>query len=203
MEQVKKMTELDRLIDLMPSEEEVAKRQRKHAIQQRMEVLEGIMPLAFQETLVQKLPQEQYKSALKWAKLPMEMELNLCLAGTTGVGKTRTAWEAIKTRYTENGGRPLAIGAETFTRRLFREPDLMAKLCNVRLLLLDDLGKEKTTPTAESAIFELVRDRMDNKLPTVYTTNFSPKSLLERFQQRETGEAVARRLKESSHTVIY
>ena len=70
----------------------------------------------------------------------------------------------------------------------------MEKLIFQKLLLLDDLGKERTTPTAESAIFEIIRE-MDNLLPTIFTTNFSPTTLSARFGQKETGEAICRRIK--------
>jgi hypothetical protein len=44
---------------------------------------------------------------------------------------------------------------------------------------------------------------MDNLHPTIFTTNFSPSSLIERFIQKETGEAIARRLKEASQSVVF
>ena len=79
----------------------------------------------------------------------------------------------------------------------------MDNLTWAKLLLLDDLGKERTTPTAESAIFELIRERMDNGLPTIYTTNFSPSTLVQRFVQKETGEAISRRLDESCLKLVF
>jgi DNA replication protein DnaC len=185
-----------------PSEEEVEKRKQIYYSQKRMEDLKTIVPPAFAETIIGRLPHKQVRAALDWSN-DEEGKLNLCLAGKTGVGKTRSAWEAMKNRYMKFGARPMAIGAETFTRRLFREPHLMDQVCSVPLLLLDDLGKEKTTPTAESAIFEVVRERMDRKMSTIYTTNFSPSTLIERFQQKETGEAIARRLKESSLSIVF
>lgn len=189
--------------DNFPTEEEAQKLKLEYAKQKRQETLLMVKPPAFALTDPLRLPKEQLKLSLNWANYPSSYNLNLILAGSTGVGKTRTAWEAITARYLGHGGRPEYIGAESFTRRLFREPVLMDKLSNSRLLLLDDLGKEKTTATAESAIFELIRARMDNLLPTIYTTNFSPSTLVQRFQQVETGEAIARRLKESSHIVTY
>ena len=159
------------------------------------------MPAFCQVTDQARLSKEALSTALTWANYPTKQPLNLLLSGTTGKGKTRIAWEAIKTRYLTHGTRPMAIGAETFVRRLLKESDLMEKLIFQKLLLLDDLGKERTTPTAESAIFEIIRERMDNLLPTIFTTNFSPTTLSAVFGQKETGEAICRRIKEDSVTI--
>ena len=59
------------------------------------------------------------------------------------------------------------------------------------------------TPTAESAIFEVVRELYDQKLPTIYTTNFSPSTLIKRFTQKETGEALARRIREGAECIAF
>ena len=176
---------------------------KRHQKEERTQTLGVLIPPAFKETDQKRLPVNELAEALAWANNPQESKLNLCLAGATGVCKTRIAWESIKLRYITNGGRPFAIGAESFTRRVIKEPALMGQACTVRLLLLDDLGKERMTPTAESAIFEVIRERHDQKLPTIYTTNFSPTTLIARFNQRETGEALARRIRESAKCIVF
>ena len=73
----------------------------------------------------------------------------------------------------------------------------MEEMCRVPLLLLDDIGKERATPTAEACLFELVRERMDNCKPTIYTTNYTNEEFAKRFNHAQTGSAVTRRLSES------
>lgn len=98
---------------------------------------------------------------------------------------------------------PMSIGAETFARRIINEQNLMNSHARSPILLLDDLGKERNTPTAESAIFELIRERMDHKRPTIITTNFDLPDLINRFNHQDTGKAIARRLKEISYCVKF
>lgn len=187
-----------------PSDEIMQQRRAEYLAEiqnQRKCQLSAIMPKAFANTDETRLPQRALDVALRWASNYKKAPLNLLLAGNTGVGKTRIAWRALDCRYMERGTKPHHIGAESFCRRLLREPDLMLKMCNAPLLLFDDLGKERTTPTAESAIFELVRERMDNELPTIYTTNFAPDTLKPRFAQKETGDALCRRLIESCYAL--
>ena len=192
------------------SDEEIEAYEQQRFDAERTAILDKVTPAAFMETDQDRLPGKQLAEALTWAANTTPQALNLLLAGNTGVGKTRIAWEALKRRFMNAGKnsrgeiinlsinwKPTAIGAESFTRRINREWELMEKLQWTKLLLLDDLGKERTTPTAESAIFELIRERMDNGLPTIYTTNFSPSTLVKRFTQVETGEAISRRLDES------
>lgn len=197
MNEFEQITGIKLPVDLM-TEEEIEQARAKERAELRHLELNVIVPAFCQVTEQSRLPSKELAQALTWATHPTKQPLNLLLSGTTGTGKTRIAWEAIKTRYLNTGTKPMAIGAESFVRRILRESELMEKLIFQKLLLVDDLGKERTTPTAESAIFELIRERMDNLLPTIYTTNFSPTTLAARFGQRETGEAVCRRIKEDS-----
>ena len=208
MEQIKKGTEkMENLVGWenvkFLTDEQIEKERKAADLKFRKEQLHKIKPKAFTETDRNRLDKSALETAIMWAENPHKQPLNLVLAGSTGVGKTRIAWEAITERYLQRGGRPVCIGAESLARRAFREHELIEKLSWSKILILDDLGKEKTTPTAESTLFEVIRERFDNRLPTVFTTNFSPKTLIARFQQRETGEAIARRMTDESIIVTF
>lgn len=182
------------------SEEEWEARRQKTLLEerkQRVAEFDYLTPSSFKDTKKELLPQATLEAVKPYARRKHKA-LNLTLAGTSGVGKTRIAWLVLKKRYIEYGERFKAIGAETFARKAFHDKYLLESLVNIPLLLLDDLGKERATPTAEASIFELIRERMDNAKPTIYTTNYLPYDLVKRFSEIETGKAIKRRLKESS-----
>ena len=66
----------------------------------------------------------------------------------------------------------------------FSEEELIEALNTVDLLVLDDLGAEKTTDWALEKLFEIVDYRQG--MCTVYTSNLTPRELLEKLGERNT-----------------
>jgi len=183
-----------------PTEEEIAKAKETEQKQLRMDrsdQFDRLCPLGFKDTISDRLDQNAVKLSKDWADGNIE-KLNILIGGATGVGKTRLSWLILKRKFVMYGLRYNHIGAESFARRLNNEKHLMDLMCSESILLFDDLGKERDTPTAEAGVFELIRERMDRQKPTIYTTNYNPEALLDRFIKKETGSAICRRLKESS-----
>ncbi|MFE0800116.1 ATP-binding protein [Streptomyces sp. NPDC058812] len=104
----------------------------------------------------------------------------LVLTGTIGTGKTHQAYGALR-RIAEAGPRRFEMIATT-------APDLygrlrpggsdkgteheLKRLCQIPLLLLDDLGTEKLSEWTEEATYRLINDRYNQCLPLIVTTNF-------------------------------
>ncbi|MFC7983851.1 ATP-binding protein [Streptomyces sp. NPDC057336] len=104
----------------------------------------------------------------------------LVLTGTIGTGKTHQAYGALR-RIAETGPRRFEMLATT-------APDLygrlrpggsdkgteheLKRLCQIPLLLLDDLGTEKLSEWTEEATYRLINDRYNQCLPLIVTTNF-------------------------------
>jgi len=59
------------------------------------------------------------------------------------------------------------------------------------------------TDAAAEALLEIVELRHRAELPTLATTQFSDEEFIKTFKQRQTGEAIARRLGESSHIIKF
>jgi len=184
------------------SDEEIAARKLKELADKReirKSTIDKITPPAFQQTDQSLLNQQVLNNAKAWAWNNKPKATNLLLYGATGTGKTRTAWIALQLLYVKTGVMPMHIGAETFARRVISESNLMGSCVKAPVLLLDDLGKERATPTAESSLFELIRERMDYLRPTIITTNYDLDELVARFNHQQTGKAIARRIKEISY----
>lgn len=69
------------------------------------------------------------------------------------------------------------------------EGDLIYLLSNIRLLIIDDLGKEKCTEWSNNIIYTIINNRYENYKPIIVTTNLSIKEL-----ENQIGEASVSRL---------
>jgi DNA replication protein DnaC len=62
--------------------------------------------------------------------------------------------------------------------------EVIKKYKNTPLLILDDLGAEKTTEWAQSTLFEIIDHRYNEFLPLVITTNLTVKEISEKLGSR-------------------
>lgn len=117
---------------------------------------------------------------------------NLLLTGNTGTGKTHISTAIAKVAITR-GLYVLYDSTQNilddFEQDRFKsgygpyEPKA-TKYLECDLLILDDLGTELTTPFALSCLYNLVNTRMNKGLPTVVSTNLSPKEISGRYEAR-------------------
>ncbi len=61
------------------------------------------------------------------------------------------------------------------------EGKIIKSLSSVRLLIIDDLGKEKSTDWSNTIIYTIINNRYENYKPTIVTTNLSIKELENRI----------------------
>ena len=57
--------------------------------------------------------------------------------------------------------------------------ELFEQIKTVPLLVLDDLGAERSTPWAEDKLYQIIVHRHETRLPTVITTSFTLDALEE------------------------
>ncbi len=129
------------------------------------------------------LPPEQrenlkkaFDNALDFAKAP---EGWLVFQGINGCGKTHLA--AAIANYCLKEGQPVKFVVvpdlldhlrSTFSPESPVTYDqLFEEVKNAPLLILDDLGKQSTTPWAEEKLYQIINHRYNYQLPTVVTTN--------------------------------
>lgn len=129
----------------------------------------------------------------------------LVIHGETGYGKTRLLWALLKA-LSEAGTvwdfwRANRL-ADAVTKDFGKQKEeIVAEACRAPVLALDDLGKERTTPEWEAALFDLIDWRAERGRPVLVTTNFVGERLVARYKDKEMAAALVRRLKEFNESV--
>lgn len=159
------------------------------------------------ETFVTDTPgrEKAYKQAKKYAdsfdkmrpvkhgattEAPEILRNGLYIAGGYGTGKTHLAAAIVNQLL----GQKTACICMTMIGLLDRIKDsyrdareegteayVLSRYKNVPLLVIDDLGSEQQTEWAISKIFEIINSRYEAYMPTIITTNYSAKELVERM----------------------
>ena len=122
----------------------------------------------------------------------------LNLFGPSGVGKTHLAVAIAAVR--ENLGDEVFFATVAdlldYLRATFAPDspimydDLLERIKTADLLVMDDMGAERSTPFAEDKLFQIVNYRYEERLPTVITTTQIPDSIA------NTRPRIASRLKD-------
>lgn len=178
-------------------------------LSKRMETLETIIPPLYQDTDAARLNAPWHKQALAWAYGPK----GLVLHGGTGTGKSRVAFLLLKREHLV--GRACAayshaefVSEATRASRDFRSGELwIGMVKSLDLLLIDDLGKMRLTTasgdtsSASGILFDLIDNRIKNKMPTIITTN----NVGDKFEAEwgDHGRALVRRFREFCETIQF
>ncbi len=135
---------------------------------------EGLNPLPEQRENLK----EAFRLAFEFAKSP---EGWLVFVGVNGCGKTHLA--AAIANYRIKEGKPVKFVVvpdfldhlrSTFSPESPVTYDqVFEEVKNAPLLILDDLGKQSTTPWAQEKLYQVINHRYNYQLPTVFTTNCS------------------------------
>lgn len=155
------------------------------------------IPKAFQDAMLAD-DTRQTLSELESGKL-----IGVVLRGATGRGKTTVACAMLSAHLRNKLGR-----FTTMNDLLHRvrgaysngenAEEVFGVYCGTSLLVLDDLGKENVSADSITRLFELLDARINNKRPTIVTTQFQNNELLKRYRgkvdDREMIAAVLSRL---------
>lgn len=128
----------------------------------------------------------------------------LYFVGSFGTGKTHLA--VAIALYLINKGVPVICKTlidlltdikKTFDSSQISEHEVLNIYKTVDLLVIDDLGKEPPTDWAMATFYSILNDRYENCLPTIITTNYNDKELIERLSRKsdtKTAGAIVDRL---------
>lgn len=146
-----------------------------------------------------------YKVAVKYVKTFKEWNgESLMLWGEPGNGKTHLA-AAIVNELSKKGYIVVFQSVPELLQRIRstfnsenkeNETQIMRALLECDLLILDDIGTEKTTEWVEEKLFNIIDGRYRKELPTLYTSNLEPKEL-----KNQVGKRSYDRMVETSLTV--
>lgn len=125
----------------------------------------------------------------------------LGLYGAAGLGKSHLA-AAIVNEFTARGVGAIYTGVVEMLAKIKAAFDthgnegIVARLCDMPMLVLDDLGKEQLTEWSASTLYRIVNRRYENDLPLIVTCNRS----LADLSVMQVGRAADRRVDE--HVVV-
>ncbi|MBQ8965346.1 ATP-binding protein [Ruminococcus sp.] len=118
-----------------------------------------------------------------------EYSPSMIFYGRTGLGKTFLSSCMAKELIAQ--GRNVVYGSATnllhrIEEERFRkaEGDTTAILLGAELLILDDLGAEFKTTFTESVIYEIINERLNNRKPTIISSNLSSNELYQKYNER-------------------
>ena len=152
------------------------------------------LPVEYTNTVVDKIPCSKMQDvASNWKNWDTR---SLLLHGTTRLGKTRAAWEVFRRYWKTYYRQQKYVTMRNFELNIeqgfenYDHSKRVQSLINVPLLFIDDLGKEKTTQRVACDLFAVIDERTINHRPTIITTNFNSAGLLDRFDDKELGQAL-------------
>lgn len=133
---------------------------------------------------------------------PIDGKCGVILHGQTGIGKSRACWWLFNRLWLDNHTSSKFLQMRKFEGEIEKGFDekkhsaVLDSLISCRVLVLDDLGKERLTQRLETDLFAIMDERTSNLLSTIITTNYTGDGLIERFNNKETGVAFVRRLRD-------
>lgn len=134
----------------------------------------------------------------------------LYIRGGTGAGKT-TAACAMARALVYSGYNVLVTTTLSMLDAIrdgydsgLRGADAIARWATCDLLVLDDLGKENANSWAMTTLFQVVNERYESMLPTIFTSQYRIDEIEKRMSrsgERETAAAIASRIRETCEVV--
>lgn len=130
-------------------------------------------------------PNEKLLSAVKMARRFAEQfpepRKSLCLIGPPGIGKTHLAVAVLRSVILEKGVRGLFYDVRDLLRVIrstynplvrTAEMDILRPVMEADILVLDDIGSEKTSEWVEETMNLIVNTRYNERRHTIFTSNY-------------------------------
>lgn len=127
--------------------------------------------------------QKAASTQAKELALALSQGKNVFISGAVGSGKTHLACAAARELLAKNLVRNVQFARcvslfDEIKRSFNAGTDALAPYRTCGVLVLDDLGKQASTPWSLERLFDLVDDRYARCLPTITTSNYNPRDLI-------------------------
>jgi DNA replication protein DnaC len=174
--------------------------------ERRQEAFHALCPPLYRQSDPERIPSAFLRECEAWQYNPVGMGL----VGPAGCGKTRAAWILLK-RLHFSGLRVFGITSTGFAKACADQwhdnpqakalaEDTLTRCRRTKVLLLDDLGKQKMTERSELELFDLLEHRSSHELPIIWTAN-AAKGDLRKMLSSDRGEPILRRLSEFTNII--
>lgn len=180
--------------------------EQRQKSEQRENEFWAMVPKIYQTTDESQIAPQLKKAISEWKYGP----IGIGFKGPSGSQKTRASVLLLHSLH--RGGRSVFyLKATNLTKNAveaFSDDKAIKKhaLESIRhatecqILLLDDIGKGRLSPSAEESLYALLDTRTENMLPTIWTTN-ADSSQLHDMMSEDRGDAIMRRLVEFSKII--
>ena len=149
---------------------------------------------------------------INWKAFDKALACNqsMLLIGKSRKGKTRTAMELMK-REAYKGDYPEFKTAERLAGTLGEgmgksratHQRLIDHFTKVKILIIDDLGKENITARVQSDMFEIFNSRFEHERLTIITTNWNGDELEARYPDAELAKPLIARFREFCQPITF
>lgn len=127
---------------------------------------------------------------------PSQVGRGLICTGDSGAGKTTALWSLFRAleRTQTNVTFLTAVELQRQLSIAARDIKDVKHLTHCRVLMVDDLGKEKLTASVAALLWEVIDARYAHRRPLVITTRYAGAAFEERFGDAILGKDIRRRL---------
>lgn len=153
-----------------------------------------ICPDKFLDSKINRLPRQNISEiALLWKY----QEKGLILKGPPERGKTRTVWLLLQRLYVEEGKTIAGFDAQQWARECGKKCEdrrifaWIESLRSLDILFIDDIDKMNVSARVQAELFSIVKTRIENNKPMLFTTNMTSEELEEKFGKLEPTQGAA------------
>lgn len=156
---------------------------------------ERLKPVILSQIRPKVIDWQAYTAASEWS--PSELK-GVALIGDQGSGKTTALWSLFR-KLEQQGLNPILLGSLEMGRILgeaARDIKAVSWMHRCRVLMIDDLGKERASPAVASLFWEVLNERYNKNLPVIVSSRFTGEEFEKRFGEEHLGEDIRRRMNE-------